>query len=168
MEFTIRRARTEDAGALAEILRSIGWFDHLQGEAPEVSRARISRHLSMCLASDCHSIYVAQASEETVMGYIAVHWLPYLFLRGPEGYIAELFVCQAMRNQGIGTALLETVLQEARRRGCARLALINTRTRESYERGFYLKHGWIERGDAASFTYDIMEDQNFQPYPSPR
>lgn len=51
-----------------------------------------------------------------IVGYIAVHWLPYLFLPAPEGYVSELFVSESVRGQGIGTQLLETVTIEAKRR----------------------------------------------------
>jgi hypothetical protein len=32
-------------------------------------------------------------------------------------------------------------------------------TSESYQRGFYPKHGWIERDDAALFMYYFDEDE---------
>ena len=94
-----------------------------------------------------------------VLGYVAVHWVPYLIHTGPEGYISELFIRESARGQGIGARLLETVEAEAIRRGCTRLMLLNMRQRESYQREFYSKHGWEERPQAANFMKKIGNDQ---------
>ena len=72
-------------------------------------------------------------------------------MRGPEGYVSELFVRDGARGQGAGRELLRTVETEAKARGCQRLSLINLRRRESYQRQFYIKAGWQERAEAANF-----------------
>jgi len=82
-----------------------------------------------------------------------VHWLSYLFLPGPEGYVSELFLRPSARGQGLGASLLETVKAEAQERGAYRLSLLNNKSRESYERGFYTKQGWEERPLMANFIY---------------
>ena len=97
----------------------------------------------------------AQSSDGKIVGYGSVHWLPYLFLQGPEGYVSELFVRESARGQGIGRELLRKIEAEARARGCVRLSLINLRNRESYMREFYVKSGWEERPEAANFIYRI-------------
>ncbi len=150
----IRRATINDAPAIAAILRGLGWFALVNEETAASTQARVERHLQLCLADTSHSIYVAE-KEAAVLGYAAVHWLPYLILAGPEGYVSELFLRDAARGQGIGTALLETVCAEAEERGCARLMLLNMRSRESYQRGFYKKLGWQEREQAANFVLPL-------------
>ena len=75
--------------------------------------------------------------------------------RQPEGYVSELFIKEQARGQGIGARLLEAVQAEARNRGCTRLMLLNVRKRESYQRGFYAKHGWEERPEAANFIFRL-------------
>ena len=100
-----------------------------------------------------HSTFVAEASGGEITGYGSVHWLPYLFMSGPEGYVSELFVRAPARGHGIGRALLKVIESEARARGCQRLSLTNLRNRESYKRQFYLKAGWHERSEAANFIY---------------
>jgi GNAT superfamily N-acetyltransferase len=152
MTLDIRRARQEDAGALAVLLRELDLFGHVRAEQPEQTAARVERHVALCLADHSHSLYVAERPGGEIVGYLAAHWLPYLILRGPEGYISELFLAAGARGQGLGRRLLEAVVQEARVRGCARLQLINMRSRESYERAFYQKAGWQERPDAADFV----------------
>jgi GNAT superfamily N-acetyltransferase len=156
MSFHIRTANLQDAGALAEIVRDLGFFEHLAAEPFEATRERVERHLTLCFADDSHSVYVAEDAQGELVGYTAVHWLPYLFLAGPEGYVSELFIKSELRGQGLGGRLLEVVKAEAQARGCARLILLNNRQRESYQRAFYAKNGWQERAHLASFVYPLV------------
>jgi len=155
MDFTIRRAGSGDAEGLSALIRGLGMFERLKSEDASVTSTRVARHLGMALSDDSHSLYVATDTSGKLLAYAAVHWLPYLFLPGPEGYLSELFVAPAARDRGLGTALLEVVVQEAKERGCARLMLEAVRTRESYARGFYTKRGWIERVDMANLVYEL-------------
>jgi GNAT superfamily N-acetyltransferase len=152
MEFHIRKAQAADVNALTQLIRGIGWFERFNAEPLDSARDRLAAHLHMGTADDSHSIYVAVGASEELVGYVSVHWLPYLFLPGPEGFVSELFVQETQRGAGIGARLLETVVQEARARGCSRLQLINFRHRESYQRQFYTKQGWEERPLAANFV----------------
>lgn len=147
----IRKAHRTDSPALATLIRELGLFAHINAEDAEVTAARVSDHLAFCLADDSHAVYVAENEAGEIMGYVSVHWLPYLILPGLEGYVSELFIAESARGQGAGAKLLEVVEADARQHGCARLMLLNMRQRESYQRGFYAKHGWEERADAANF-----------------
>jgi GNAT superfamily N-acetyltransferase len=151
----IRRATVDDAKPLASVLKEIGWFELLNNEPLEAAADRLSSHIKQCLGDGSHSLFVAESSEGEIIGYGSVHWLPYLFLKGPEGYVSELFVRESARGQGVGRQLLAAIQQEARGRNCARLSLINLRSRESYQRQFYIKAGWEERQDAANFIYKL-------------
>jgi GNAT superfamily N-acetyltransferase len=153
MDFAIRMATADDARQLALLLAGIGWFDVFNSGTSDASTARVSARLRECLADESHSTYVAEIPAGEIAGYGSVHWLPYLFMAGPEGYISELFVRESARGQGVGRQLLDAIKTEAMARGCQRLSLINLRNRESYERQFYIKAGWRERGDAANFVY---------------
>ncbi|MBN2388148.1 MAG: GNAT family N-acetyltransferase [Anaerolineales bacterium] len=155
MDFAIRLARSGDAPALADLIRELGMFAYLAAEPAQATGVRVAEHLSMCLADDSHLVCVAEDGDGVIAGYVAVHWLPYLILAGPEGYVSELFVRELARGQGLGARLLEAVEVEARRRGCTRLMLLNMRPRESYRRGFYAKRGWQERPEAANFLRDL-------------
>jgi N-acetylglutamate synthase-like GNAT family acetyltransferase len=151
----IRRARIEDVPAIANILRGLETFAHINAEPPAATEQRISHHFKLCAANDSHSIYVAELSNGTIAGYAAVHWLPYLLLTGPEGYVSELFVRNSEQGRGIGTQLLNTIKKEGKKRGCSRLSLLNMRNRESYQRGYYRKVGWEERENAANFILPL-------------
>ena len=148
-DYTIRPAAPDDAPQLATLVRALERFDHLREEPLPEAIARIQAAMA---GGDERSIHVATSEAGDLAGYVAVHWLPYLILRGPEGFVSELFIAPDARGRGIGSRLLATAVAEARARGCSRLGLLNNRRRESYERGFYAQHGWQERGDMANFV----------------
>ena len=172
--YTIRKAHPGDALALASLLHDLGWFERIKNQPAEKTAAIVARHLEQCLADGSHSIYLAEGPSGELTGYIAVHWLPFLFLPGPEGFVSELFVLEAGRGQGVGSSLLQAVKQEAAERGCYRLSLLNAKQRESYQRGFYQKQGWEERSSMANFVYfmpveeEEAKPQDDQPGRSPR
>lgn len=153
MTITIRSATAQDAPVLAHILRELGFFSQVNSETPQGTQARIAKYLQFYDRDDCHSLYVAVGSTGEIVGYGAVHWNYYFSLGGPEGYVSELFVCAGERGKGIGSRLLEAIKAEALARDCSWLTLVNLRHRESYERGFYARRGWLERPEAASFVY---------------
>jgi GNAT superfamily N-acetyltransferase len=151
---SIRDAVPGDAYAIDAVLRSLGWFTHLDAVSPDETQARIATVIAeRCAADGENTLLVAErASTSAVVGYLFVHWLPNLIFGG-EGYVSELFILPEVRNQGIGGALLEAVKRRGIARGYQRLSLFNRRERESYQRGFYTKHGWVERDDTALFMY---------------
>jgi GNAT superfamily N-acetyltransferase len=155
MSLQIRQVSANDAPQLAELLREIGWFESFKNEPFEAVSRQVRLHIEQCLADNSHSIFVAEPRDGRIIGYGSVHWLPYLFLKCPEGYVSELFVRESARGQGVGRELLRKIESEARARGCVRLSLINLRNRESYMRQFYVKAGWEERAEAANFIYRI-------------
>lgn len=150
----IRKAKISDSIFIEKILREANWFDHLTEETTKNIVSNIENHLKFCENDQCHNIYVAESADD-IIGYIAVHWLFYAILKGPEGYISELFVSEAERAKGIGTLLLNEVKKQAKLRGCSRLMLANNRDRLSYEKGFYKKNGFIEREYIANFIFPL-------------
>lgn len=150
----IRAAQADDASAIATILRETGWFAYMEAETAAETTQHVSQFLAQCLRDDSHAVYVAEQAGE-VVGYTAVHWLPYLFMTGPEGYVSELFVRLEARGLQVGRQLLHRVRAEAEERGCSRLSLLNGRQRESYQRRFYEKHGWEERPLMANFIHKL-------------
>jgi GNAT superfamily N-acetyltransferase len=117
----LRKAKIEDAEQLASLIKEIGWFDVFKNETIADSARRVRAELERCLADESHLVCVAEAEGGEIIGYVSVHWLPYLFMSGPEGYVSELFVRHNARGRGVGTLLLQAVESEARSRGCSRL-----------------------------------------------
>ena len=157
MSIKIRKARVEDADGIVEILKQAGKSVYSMPTPYVATTDKVVAHIKMCHSDKSHTIYVAENDGGLIVGYVGAHWLPYLFLDGPEGYLSELFIREDCRDQGIGNKLLETVKTEASKRGCSRLLLLNSRKRESYQRSFYKKHGWTEREEAANFVYNLKE-----------
>ncbi len=148
MNIRVRNAEAGDAPGIAFIVREA---------FPGAGEEQVARHLSTCLEEANHLVLVAVTGDIEIAGYVSVHWLPYLFLPGLEGFVSELFVREAARGQGAGRMLLAAVKKEATRRGCTRLSLLNMRDRPSYQRRFYSKDGWTERPEAANFILRIPE-----------
>ena len=155
MKVEIRKANIKDAEGIAEVLKKAGQSVYAAPTPYVATQEKVAMHIKMCNADKSHTIYVAENVDGALVGYVGAHWLPYLFLDGPEGYLSELFIREEYRGDGIGTRLLETVKEEAKKRGCSRLLLLNSRNRESYRRSFYKKHGWTEREEAANFVYNL-------------
>ena len=147
----IRKVKESDFNQLMDLLNGIGWFTEILSKPKDLLKGKFLNDISLCLKDDSHSLYVAEGDDNNILGYASVHWLPYLFLDGPEGYISELFIRSEARGKGVGRKPLETIKEEAKRRGCSRLSLLNGKNRESYERNFYQKQGFIERDQMANF-----------------
>jgi predicted GNAT family N-acyltransferase len=60
----------------------------------------------------------------------------------PDGHIGRMAVLAPWRGRGVGRALMEAVLAEARRRGLRRLAL----NAQTPARGFYRRFGFRQEG----------------------
>lgn len=69
---------------------------------------------------DLTGMWVADHAEDGVVGMVG------LLLRGRSGEVEPVVVTQRRRAQGIGTALLDAVAREARRRGMTQLTVSPT------------------------------------------
>jgi N-acetylglutamate synthase-like GNAT family acetyltransferase len=150
----IREARREDASAIATILRTLGWVERIKNETAVTTEQHVAHMLELAAQEDCNTVLVAEQNNGTVVGYLAAHWFPNL-MRGLDGYVSELFVHPDATGQGAGSSLIEAVRGYAVKRGCTRIFLMNRRIRESYQRGFYAKHGWEELRDGAFFSLNV-------------
>ena len=104
--------------AIASILPETGLFPGLseKGLLPEYTE-RIGSFLDIHNKDTrSHSAYVAESSEGSVVGHLALHWRPSLFLPAPEGNVSEIFVTQRRRNRGTGRKLLDVAGTEGYRK----------------------------------------------------
>jgi len=156
-EIVIRPAGEADIKAVAALWRDLGWLGWIKDADPAQVESVMAQRLAESRADDSHVALVAEKGRGQVLGYAAMHFLPYLMLPGPEAYVSELFVVPGARGQGVGGLLLKRLEELAGKRGCARLMLFTGRNRESYQRGFYKKQGWQERPVIANFVHNLME-----------
>lgn len=151
---SIRPAKLKDSESIERIVRELEWFDHITEKSTQDTISKIEDHLKSCQEASSNSVFVAEKGDK-VVGYISVHWLFYVILPGPEGYISELFVSEKERGHGIGSLLIKEVKKKAERKGCSRLMLANNRNRLSYEKEFYKKKGFMERQHVANFIMPL-------------
>jgi len=157
-EIKVRRAKVEDAVSMAEILREIGWSERRnQMNLEEVSKPIEGLIEHSNTDKDGHTVYVAVDDKDKVIGFINVHWVPFVMLGSYEGYISDVFVSPSAGGKGTGNLLVKTVMEEGKDRGCMRLMLTNGKDKPSYKKGFYKKLGWVERPKVANFVYYYKE-----------
>jgi GNAT superfamily N-acetyltransferase len=150
----IRAVTIHDAEGLTKLLHAIEDLTQIGKESFDETLARVQKHLERIVSSTEHTLLVAEENNQ-IIGYINVHWHPMMLTADGEGYISELFIRPDFRSRNLGTALMNKIIEEGRAQGCARLSLLNMRNKPSYERGYYTKHGWSERPNAANFIYDL-------------
>ncbi len=156
----IRAAILADAPKIAALVHCLGDIQAVAGQSVETTTASIRANL-LRVASDNALVLVAESPDGEIAGYCCVHWVPFLFFAGGEAYVTELFVRPEDSGVGIGSKLLDEAVSEARRRGCARVSLLNGRDGESYRRKFYAKRGWTERERMANFVLPLnLHDRN--------
>lgn len=151
-EIKIREANLKDAPAIAKILRDLAWFPDINNESEKETVKHVKTNLKICIRGKAHSVFVAEVNNN-IVGYVTMHWSPYIFLTSPEGLLSELFIITPWRGKGIGNLLNNYIIEEGRKRGCSRLTLVNGRERDSYKTNFYQKRGWVERDNVANFVY---------------
>jgi ribosomal protein S18 acetylase RimI-like enzyme len=130
----VRRARPGDASHVFALVDQLGYTPDHRG-FDEVF-AQVVRHPEA-------AVFVAVEGLR-VIGYLSLSQRPQIRLGGRAAHIDELVVDEKRRGEGVGTALLEAALSHARGLGCKRVDLSTARSRQSYQRGFYVAHGFKE------------------------
>lgn len=86
-------------------------------------------------------------SAVAVIRYRRAVWSP-----GNEAYLAELYVVPALRGQGIGTALMAAVVDDARARQCEELSIAVDESDHGARR-FYERLGFTNRSSSGLMYY---------------
>ncbi len=131
-EVNVRPARREDLDAVARLWESLVEYHRqldtdLPPAAPQGAR-RYARQLLDRLDDPMTRVLVADADGE-IVGYVlgvVVDLAPAMFQQEASGFLADIFVDQAYRRQGVGRALVESLVAWF---GAARLALLRVARR---------------------------------------
>ena len=111
-----RRATAADAAELARLFTDFN--DEFDEPTPEVEVAarRIAEHIEQG-----HSTFLLAG--EGPDGFAMLRYRPSLYEKGTEAHLQELYVVPALRGKGLGRALLEAALEEARSAGAGYIDL---------------------------------------------
>lgn len=159
---SIREATPQDAEGIATVIHAMPGLGAVTQHPVKVTAAAVAANLARIASSGTSTAYVAEEEGGTIVGYGAVHWVPFLFLSGGEAYVTELFIHPFASRKGAGSEILGTITAEATKRGCARVSLLNGRDGESYRRNFYKNRGWQERDRMANFILPIPKQPELE------
>jgi ribosomal protein S18 acetylase RimI-like enzyme len=151
----IRQATRKDLDAIGDLWVELMAFhaalDH-RFRIPPHGRSNYIRHVYTVMRDSNYHVLVAQGGEKQVMGYILAYIAqnPPIFPHPRYGFIADLCISEAARRQGIGEALLTTVLEWFRSRGMENIQL-NVAHHNAVSQAFwrkmgctdYLDHMWL-------------------------
>jgi N-acetylglutamate synthase-like GNAT family acetyltransferase len=138
---TIRDAVIEDIDAICNLIVELGYAQ------VDPSRFR-SAFRELLARPDLRVLIAEDSTNRQVIGLASMSSRPQIRLGGTLVTIDEFVVSQRARGRGVGHALLDEAKQQARELGGTRLQLDTNRRRESYQRGFYVKNGFVEADSA--------------------
>jgi ribosomal protein S18 acetylase RimI-like enzyme len=165
--FTIRRASTADAAALAHLGARL--FTETYGPThpePELSRY-LARSFALkdvrdAIASDDVTMLVAEDPERGPIGYAYLRTSP----EPPSGVegrrvfeIVRFYVDGAFQGRGVGAALMEECFHDARRRG-ADVVWLQVWKEAPWAVGFYERMGFVVVGSAAFYFGEQIGDDH--------
>jgi ribosomal protein S18 acetylase RimI-like enzyme len=145
----IRTATPADCEAVAALVVALA----RERCGPPPDGAAVLAAAEACLG-DSSTLLIAEEAPD-VLGYLAVHWIPFPLLAGWEGYISDLVIAEGWRGRGVGSALLTAATEQAHARGCVRLTLNNRITSDAFTRGFFTGAGFRQRTEFANFVKEL-------------
>ena len=132
--FGVRRATPADAAALGRLL----WDFNTEFDSPtdtaEVLAERFGRILQR---DDVIALIVGEAD-----GFALLTMRPAIWFDGPVSQLEELYVVPALRDRGIGTAILTEARRLVREHGSPEMH-INVDEVDADTRRFYERHGFV-------------------------
>jgi len=148
-EIEIRRGVAAEAADAARLLHDF----NAEYEEPTPEVGELTEILRPLIAGAEAIVLFAGAGPD---GIAVMRLRPALWSRGQEAYLQELYVVPELRGQGIGRALLEATMAEARRAGAVGIDL-NTGETDTEARGLYESAGFTNEegpGGPAMLFYE--------------
>jgi len=138
-DYTIRRARREDIGAIVRMLADdqLGAARDDPGDLEPYLRAFEE------IDADPNQLLVVVASDNEPVGTLQLTFIPGLARRGAlRGQIEAVRIHADHRGSGLGADLVRWAIEESRRRGCALVQLTSDISRADAHR-FYERIGFV-------------------------
>jgi ribosomal protein S18 acetylase RimI-like enzyme len=136
-EIQVRRAKAEDAAAIARLLRDF----NLKYSEPTPEVEALTETIARLLGEEEITVLLAGEGPD---GLSLFRFRPGIWSSGAETYLQELYVAPELRGRGIGRALLEATIEVARERGADGIDL-NTGETDTAARALYESMGFTNR-----------------------
>lgn len=128
-DLTIRKARPQDVDAIVRITNAGGPDGNPRARLPDVL-PRSYREAFDEISSNPRELLMVAEMNDTVVGTFHLTFLTYLAGAGrPDAHLEAVHVTASHRRQGIGTAMLQWAIQEAKNRHCRRVQLTTDKQR---------------------------------------
>lgn len=115
MEFKIRKSVDEDLPAIYGLIKELAVFEN--------GLDKVSNTLEqMQEEKDCFQCFVVENSSNEIIG-MALYYFVYYTWVGKSLYLEDLIVKEAYRGKGIGSRLMQKVIETAKEENCKRLRL---------------------------------------------
>ncbi len=138
----LRPARREDIPALVELLAADQLGATRDGVRDQADLDAYERAFQAIDADPAHMLIVADRAGE-VVGTMQLSFLPGLARRGAlRAQIEAVRVAASTRGTGLGAAMMQWAIDEARRRDCALVQLTSDKARTDAHR-FYQRLGFV-------------------------
>ncbi|MBI3727513.1 MAG: GNAT family N-acetyltransferase [Burkholderiales bacterium] len=136
--FSVRPALAADAAGLLQMMRELAAFEGYLTEFRVTVEDLLARGLDA--ERPQFRAYVAVTSAGSLLGYAVLAEVAFTYDLRPDWRLKELYVTIPARQLGIGKALMETVIADARQHGCGRLKW-DVLPDNSHAKQFYRQHG---------------------------
>jgi GNAT superfamily N-acetyltransferase len=138
----LRRARREDIPAVVELIAADQLGAARDGVRDQADLEAYEAAFQAIDADPAHVLLVA-ARAGAVVGTMQLSFLPGLARRGAlRAQIEAVRVAESTRGSGLGAAMMQWAIDEARRRGCALVQLTSDKSRADAHR-FYQRLGFV-------------------------
>jgi ribosomal protein S18 acetylase RimI-like enzyme len=133
----VRRAGAADVEAIGRLLHDF----NTEYEEVTPGPAKLAVRMRELLAAGDTSVFLAGDGPD---GLVVLRYWPSIWTEGLECYLAELYVVPDRRGEGLGRALMEAALADARERGADYIQL-GTSEDDVAARALYEKLGFTNR-----------------------
>jgi GNAT superfamily N-acetyltransferase len=138
----LRRAEVADVPTIVRLLAADQLGATRDGVTTPDDLASYERAFRDIDRDPAHLLVVAQSGPD-VVGTLQLSFIPGLARHGAlRAQIEAVRVADAWRGRGLGAAMMDWAIAEARRRGCALVQLTSDKTRTSAHR-FYERLGFV-------------------------